>query len=140
MKILLTGASGQLGAYLIRRLLADGHEVTAWSGRRPESREGVACRPVDLTDLDRIASELDRADPDGVIHAAAISAADAVRLDPRGAHALNVEATRRIAGWAGDRDRRLVFTSTDLVFDGSRAWNREDDDPSPGPGLRADQA
>ncbi len=60
-----------------------------------------------------------------------MSAADAVRLDPTRASAINVDATRRIADWSDRHDRRLVFTSTDLVFDGSRPWNREDDPAEP---------
>ncbi len=131
MRILLTGASGQLGAYLIDRLRIGGHEPIAWSGTETGTRSGVPLRPIDLTDPGATARALDEAGPEAIIHAAALSAAEAVRLDPARAQALNVEATRRIAGWAADRGRRLVFTSTDLVFSGSRAWNREDDPAEP---------
>jgi dTDP-4-dehydrorhamnose reductase len=44
---------------------------------------------------------------------------------------VNVEATERIADWCANRSRRMIYTSTDLVFDGSRAWNREDDPAEP---------
>src|SRR5947208_2448238 len=50
MRVLLTGASGQLGAYLIGRLRGAGHEVSAWSGSKGGTRLGVAVRPVDRTD------------------------------------------------------------------------------------------
>ena len=66
-----------------------------------------------------------------MIHAGALSSAEAVRRDPARAQAVNVEATRRLAAWAAARGRRLVFTSTDLVFDGSKSWNREDDPARP---------
>ncbi len=131
MRILLTGASGQLGAYLIDRALAAGHEPVAWSGTTAGRRGDVELIPVDLTDPGATAGALDAADPAAVIHAAAISSAEAVRLDPDRARAVNVEATGRIADWCARRRRRLVFTSTDLVFDGSRAWNREDDPARP---------
>jgi dTDP-4-dehydrorhamnose reductase len=131
MRILLTGASGQLGAYLIDRLVGRGHEVIAWSGAETGARRGVDLTPMNLADADATARGLDQADPDAVIHAAAISSAEAVRLDPDRASAVNVEATARIAEWCDRRDRRLVFTSTDLVFDGSRPWNREDDPAEP---------
>jgi dTDP-4-dehydrorhamnose reductase len=87
--------------------------------------------PVDLTDGEEAERSLDHVRPDAIIHAAAISAADAVRLDPIGARAMNVDATGRIAEWCDRHGRRLVFTSTDLVFDGSRPWNREADPAEP---------
>jgi dTDP-4-dehydrorhamnose reductase len=131
MRILLTGASGQLGAYLIDRLLADGHEPVAWSGREPGHRAGIEFRPVELTDLEATSQALVDADPEVVLHAAALSATDAVLRDPVRAQAVNVEATRRLAEWCAQEGRRMIFTSTDLVFDGSRAWNREDDPAEP---------
>jgi dTDP-4-dehydrorhamnose reductase len=131
MRILITGASGQLGAYLIDRIVGQGGEVVAWTRSTSGERSGILFQPVDLTDASATERALDAADPDAIIHAAALSAAEAVRLDPVGAAAINVEATRRIADWCDRRSRRLVFTSTDLVFDGSRAWNREDDPAEP---------
>ena len=131
MRILVTGAGGQLGAYLIDRLITTGHTILAWSGTRAGHRGAVAITPVDLTDGDAAGRALDRAGPDAIIHAAAVSAADAVRFDPVGARAINVDATRRIADWSDRHGRRLVFTSTDLVFDGSRPWNRETDPAEP---------
>jgi dTDP-4-dehydrorhamnose reductase len=131
MRVLLTGASGQLGAFAIGALRAEGHDVIAWSGSEAGTRDAVAFVPIDLRDPGATATALDAADPEAVLHLAAISSAEAVRLDPATAHAVNVEATRRIAAWCAGRGRRLVFTSTDLVFDGSRPWNREDDPAGP---------
>jgi len=131
LRILLTGASGQLGAYLIDRLRTSGHAATAWSGSASGDRGGVALVPVDLTDPGATDRALAAADPEVILHAAAVSAAEAVRLDPTRAGAVNVEATARLADWCARRGRRLVFTSTDMVFDGSRAWNREDDPADP---------
>ncbi len=131
MKILVTGAGGQLGAYLLSELARTGHQVAAWSGSQSERRGGQECVPVDLTDLDAIEPALDRINPDSVIHLAAISSAEAVRLDPGRAEAVNVRATRRIAEWVESNRRRLVFTSTDLVFSGKRPTNREDDPAEP---------
>lgn len=131
MRVLVTGASGQLGAYLLTALPALGHDVIAWSGPAPEVRDGVSLTPVDLRDPAATQAALDAARPEGVIHLAALSAAEAVRLDPVTARAVNVEATQRLAAWCARHDARLVFTSTDLVFDGSRSWNREDDPAEP---------
>src|SRR4051812_6476352 len=131
MRVVLTGASGQLGAYLIDRLREEGHVLVAWSGRTVGSRGGVELMPVDLTDTGETTRALAAADPEVIVHAAALSNAEDVRRDPARGWAINVEATNRLAGWCGDRGRRLISTSTDLVFDGSRPWNREDDPAEP---------
>jgi dTDP-4-dehydrorhamnose reductase len=86
---------------------------------------------VDLTDPSATEPALSAVDPDVVVHVAAISAAEAVRRDPERGEAVNVVATERLAQWCARRGRRLVYTSTDLVFDGSKAWNREDDPAEP---------
>ncbi|MBX6314753.1 MAG: SDR family oxidoreductase [Isosphaeraceae bacterium] len=127
MRIVLTGASGQLGAYLVARLIAAGHDLVAWSGTDSGHRGGVPLVPVDLADASATEAALDAADPALILHTAAISTAEAVRRDPERAFAVNIAATRRLADWCRRRGRRLVYTSTDLVFDGTKPWNREED-------------
>jgi dTDP-4-dehydrorhamnose reductase len=132
MRILVTGASGRLGSVLIDRLTEEGrHEVIAWSGTTRGARGSLVLRPVDLADELAVVQALRDADPDAVIHAGALSSADAVHRDPLRGHTVNVEATRRVADWASSRGRCLVFTSTDLVFDGTRSWYREEDPARP---------
>jgi dTDP-4-dehydrorhamnose reductase len=132
VRILVTGASGKLGSVLVDRLTRDGrHDVIAWSGTTSGPRGAVTLHAVDLIEARAVDESLEAADPDAVIHAAAMSTAEAVYRDPARGHAVNVEATRRLAEWAGSRGRRLLFTSTDLVFDGSRSWYREEDPARP---------
>jgi dTDP-4-dehydrorhamnose reductase len=131
MRVLLTGASGQLGAYLWEQLRVRGHEITAWSGAALGGGGAEVLVPVDLTDAAATERALAIANPAVIVHTAAISRAEEVRRDPGRAWEVNVEATRRLAAWCIAQDRRLVFTSTDLVFDGRRAWNREDDPALP---------
>jgi len=131
MRIVVTGASGQLGSYLIGRLVEGPHEIVGWSGRATEERAGLPLLPVDLTDLHAAARALENADPDVVIHAAAVSSTDAAHRDPARSEAVNVRATQFLSEWTAQHDRRLVFTSTDLVFDGSKGWYREDDPANP---------
>jgi dTDP-4-dehydrorhamnose reductase len=131
MRIVLTGASGQLGAYLIDRLVARRHEVIAWSGSTRGERHGLPLHPVDLTAEEEVTSALEDADPEIVIHAAAISSAEAVRRDPQRGRCVNIAATQHLAGWAARHDRRFLLASTDLVFDGSKSWYREEEPAEP---------
>ena len=95
------------------------------------SRAGVRFRPVDLDNQGAVATALEEANPDLVIHAAAVSSAEAVHRDPSRGWAVNVAGTQHLAEWAARHDRRIVYTSTDLVFDGSKSWYREDDPAVP---------
>ena len=131
MRVVLTGASGQLGAYVLDALVARGHEVDPWSGAGRGDRGSLSLRPVDLTDPAATRAALDACAPEAVLHLAAVSTADGVRNDPERGRAVNVDATARIADWCGRHGCRLVYTSTDLVFPGDRPWWREDDPPGP---------
>jgi dTDP-4-dehydrorhamnose reductase len=132
MRVVVTGASGRLGAEVVHRLIREGqHEVSAWSGTVRGSRGGVELTPIDLTDHDAVGAALTAVDPDTIIHAGALSSAEAVYKDPLRGNAINVDATSRLAAWAAQGDRRILFTSTDLVFAGSRSWYREDDPAEP---------
>jgi dTDP-4-dehydrorhamnose reductase len=131
MRVILTGASGQLGAYLVPRLLVSGHAVISWSGARAGLRSGVPLESVDLTDASAVERRLEEARPDAVIHAAAMSASEAVRIDPDRGRLVNVEATATLSRWCARNAIRFVFTSTDLVFGGGKPWNREGDPAEP---------
>jgi dTDP-4-dehydrorhamnose reductase len=131
MRVVLTGASGQLGSTLVAHLAGAGHEVWAWSGTEAGTRGAVSLRPFDLVDDEAVARGLTEADPEVVIHTAAVSSADAACRDPARARAVNTEATARLAAWCAAHDRRIVYTSTDLVFDGSKSWSREEDRAEP---------
>ena len=141
MRIVLTGASGQLGSYLLEELIRGGtSRSSAWSRRR-SGRAVRAEAPPGRPDRRGRGPRGTRRQP-------------TPRCHPRRGHergGRGAERSRRGAGrqrrrdrggWptgARDHGRRLVFTSTDLVFDGTRAWYREEDQPQPDPGLRPDQ-
>jgi dTDP-4-dehydrorhamnose reductase len=132
MRVVVTGASGQLGAYLLEELAQSGqHKVFAWSREATGLRSGTPLVPVELTDAAAVAHALATAQPDVILHVAAVSTADAVLRDKPRAWAVNVEATRSLADWCSAHRCKLVFTSTDLVFDGTRGWYREGDTPRP---------
>jgi dTDP-4-dehydrorhamnose reductase len=131
MRILVTGASGRLGSYLMDELRPAPHEVIAWSHTTSGRQGGLELHPLDLADSAAVAAGIEAANPDVVIHAGSISSADAAHRDPARCEAVIVSGTRCIADWTARKNRRLIFTSTDLVFDGRKGWYREDDPATP---------
>ncbi len=120
MRILLTGADGQLGRHLTPRLEVLGEVITS-------TRRGGDW-PCDLTETEALDDLLDGARPDVIINPAAWTAVDAAEDEPAAAAALNVELPTRLAAWCAAHGARLVHFSTDYVFDGEpgRAWNEFD--------------
>ncbi len=130
MRYLVTGASGQLGSYLLRELHGRA-DLVAWSGTRCGDLFGVALVPVDFTDLQNLLTAYRAARPDVVIHSAALARISDCHREPSRAHQVNVAATAALAAECARSGARLVFVSTDLVFDGTRGGYREDEEPAP---------
>ncbi|MEJ2642178.1 MAG: SDR family oxidoreductase, partial [Desulfosarcinaceae bacterium] len=106
-------------------------EVTAvWHERRPPGFRGRLLR-VDLSDKRALSDALTGLQPQAVIHMAAISQPNLCEADGERAAAVNVDAAAAIARWCARHQQPLVFTSSDLVFDGTRPPYRETDPPSP---------
>jgi dTDP-4-dehydrorhamnose reductase len=131
MRLLITGASGQLGGYLLRHMSDAGRTALAWSRMPRPNLFGVELEPVDLTRPDQVAAAFRRAHPDAVIHAAALSNVAECYRQPKRARHVNVEATAQLADLAAGAGCRLVYVSTDLVFDGAHGGYREQDPPAP---------
>lgn len=107
MRILLTGARGQVGAALARTLAPLG-EVEA-HGRSS----------LDLRDLSSVEAAVARARPDVVVNAAAYTAVDRAESEPEQAFRVNAEAAGALARAAKSVGALLVHFSTDYVFDGA---------------------
>lgn len=131
MRVLITGVTGQLGSYVARRARERGLEVIGWSRGGTGSAELSGSFAVDLEDRQATLQALERSEPEGILHLAAMSRADAVFREPERARRVNVEATRVIAEWCARRSVRLVYSSTDLVFDGERGPYDESSEPAP---------
>jgi len=129
-KLLITGAGGFLGQMLCEKAMA-GWQVfgTVRSSRMTIS--GVHEIQVDLTQRQDVIAMLDSLKPDAVIHAAAMADPNACQLQPIESKRINVDAAVTIAGWCADHRIHLVFTSSDLVFDGLNAPYRETDPACP---------
>jgi len=131
MQLLVTGASGQLGANLLRELRGTDWQVTAWSGSRAGSMFGVPLQPVNLTDRAAVMAAFREANPQAVLHAAALSSVAACYGDPERAVQVNVAGTRHLVELATAAQARLLFVSTDLVFNGEKGNYTEADAPAP---------
>jgi dTDP-4-dehydrorhamnose reductase len=129
MRLLVTGAGGLLGGRLASLLRAR-HAVIAGVHRAP-APEGLPSLALDLTRAEVLEPALDEAEPEAVLHAAALADADRCEADPELATALNVQATERLARACHGRGIRLVVLSTDMVFSGERGLWREADPATP---------
>ncbi len=130
MKILLTGAAGQLGNELYPRLARIG-DVTAVDLDCSNSN-AENCVRVDLGDAGQLETLLNRTDPELVVNAAAFTAVDRAEDEPELAFRINAEMPGRIARWARRNDRSMMHYSTDYIFDGAlRRPYLETDNPSP---------
>ena len=131
MRVLVTGASGQLGPYVIRRLVTNGQTVIAWGWSCTRSLFGETLWSVDLTDHGAAADAFTQAHPDVVVHAAAVSQVNQAYQDPERAQAVNVTATQLLVQLAAKQRARLIYLSTDMVFDGEHAPYSEQDPVQP---------
>lgn len=129
MKILLTGAAGQLGRELTPVLAGFGDVVRV----DLHASEGDADMVLqDLGDLAAVELLLDREKPDIIFNAAAYTAVDQAEDAPELAHRLNAKLPALLAAWAAAHDGFLVHYSTDYVFSGKAARPlKEIDKPAP---------
>lgn len=121
MRILVTGATGFLGPFVVRALQARGHDV------RTASRSGGDAA-VDLAQRGSIAAVAEALAPDYVLNLAALSRMAECERDPGRAERVNAALPGELAERFGDR---LLHTSTDLVFDGQAAPYSESSAPAP---------
>jgi dTDP-4-dehydrorhamnose reductase len=119
LKIVLTGASGQIGAHL--RPLLVGHEVIA-----PSRAE------LDLTDAKSLRAYLVKTAPQVLINPAAYTTVDKAETDYDAAYAVNARAPEALANACKEIGARMIHFSTDYVFDGqaTQPW-KETDAPRP---------
>ncbi len=128
--VLITGASGTLGWVLARRLSGKCRVIGTYLSHACVPNGVVPVR-MDLTDPASVDDALRTHRPTVIVHAAAMTDPDACERDPWRARAVNLGGSARLADWANDIGSRLVFISTDLVFDGERGNYRETDEANP---------
>ncbi|HEX2860641.1 MAG TPA: SDR family oxidoreductase [Lacunisphaera sp.] len=120
--VLVTGASGLLGTSLCRILAGAGSKVVAHA-RSWCDRDGVA---FPLENIELIEPAVRSLQPDWIIHAAGNTNVDACERDPVAAHRLHVEASAELARAARNHGCRLIYVSTDSVYDGARRGEHDE--------------
>jgi len=116
LRLLVTGANGQVGWHL-QRTLAPMGEVLA-----------IDIEEVDLTDLNAVSRTVRDFAPDIVVNAAAYTAVDKAESEPELARAINVAAPAQIAKECARTGALLVHYSTDYVYDGNKPTPYEEND------------
>jgi dTDP-4-dehydrorhamnose reductase len=128
--VLVTGASGALGWVLARRL-AGNCRVAGTYFSHDVVPDGVEPVRMDLKDPGTVAAAMEAHRPRVVVHAAAMTSPDDCERDPASARAVNLYGSAALAEHASKLGSRVVYVSTDLVFDGKRGNYREQDEACP---------
>ena len=118
MKVLVTGVKGQLGHDVVLELEKRGHRAI-----------GVDVEEMDITDAEMVRQVMEETAPDAVIHCAAYTAVDAAEDNVSLCRRINAEGTANIARACRDLDCKMMYISTDYVFNGrgERPWEPDDE-------------
>lgn len=107
MRVLVTGVKGQLGYDVVNELTKRGHEAI-----------GVDIAEMDITDKSSVDTVISRVQPQAVIHCAAWTTVDAAEDNEDKVRAINATGTQYIADACKKIDAKMMYISTDYVFDG----------------------
>ncbi|HZJ78078.1 MAG TPA: dTDP-4-dehydrorhamnose reductase [Clostridia bacterium] len=118
MKVLVTGANGQLGSDVVKELKSRKMEFI-----------GVDIKDFDITDYDKTLSFITKQAPDAVIHCAAYTAVDKAEDEPEKCHLINDKGSENVACACAKLNAKMVYMSTDYVFSGDGTEPFEGDAP-----------
>ena len=118
MKVLVTGVKGQLGYDVVREL-----------EKRQIEAVGVDVEEMDITDAAQVETVIRNVNPDAVIHCAAYTAVDAAEDNEELCRRVNAQGTENVAKVCQEMDLKMMYISTDYVFDGqgTRPWEPDDE-------------
>lgn len=118
MKVLVTGTKGQLGYDVVKELEKRGHTAVS-----------VDIEEMDITDAASVNQVITEAGVEAVIHCAAYTAVDAAEENVELCRKVNAEGTENIAKVCKKLDLKMIYISTDYVFDGEgeRPWEADDE-------------
>ncbi|MBO5352609.1 MAG: dTDP-4-dehydrorhamnose reductase [Lachnospiraceae bacterium] len=117
MRVFVTGVAGQLGHDVVNELRKRGHEAV---GSDVMAMEDASFEQLDITDREAVVQVLEKVQPDAVVHCAAWTAVDLAEEEDKvdKVRAINAGGTRNIAEACKKLDCKMIYISTDYVFDG----------------------
>ncbi|MBP3608784.1 MAG: dTDP-4-dehydrorhamnose reductase [Lachnospiraceae bacterium] len=117
MRVFVTGVAGQLGHDVVNELRKRGHEAV---GSDVMVMEDASFEQLDITDREAVVQVLEKVQPDAVVHCAAWTAVDLAEEEDKvdKVRAINAGGTRNIAEACKKLDCKMIYISTDYVFDG----------------------
>jgi dTDP-4-dehydrorhamnose reductase len=130
-KVLITGANGFLGYYLVQEFLHHGFKVIATGKgqcRLDISHPSFIYESMDFTNDESVRQVFDKHQPAVIVHNGAMSKPDDCELDRHNAFLTNVTGTIYLLDHAGRYKSFFVFVSTDFVFDGEKGMYTEEDE------------
>lgn len=126
MKILIIGASGLLGTKLFEVLSKHNEVVGTYF-----SKKTAKCNYLDITKKPSVEMFFNKTEPDVIVHAAAIPDADYCEENRNITKKIHVDGTKHIAEACKKNNCKLVYISSDYIFDGEHGPYKEDSKPNP---------
>lgn len=121
MRVLVTGAKGQLGYDVVKELEKRGYKAL-----------GVDREEMDLTSTQQIKECIKNSNPEAIIHCGAYTLVDKAEEEKELCKMVNATSTKEIANCSKELDIPMIYISTDYVFDGTKNGEyTEDDLPNP---------
>jgi dTDP-4-dehydrorhamnose reductase len=126
-KLLITGTSGLLGNNIVE-VAKHSYKVIPTYNTKPLHSNSLK---LEITNLNEALSIFNKLEPNIVIHTASETNVDKCETEKEHAWKTNVEGTRNIAEACQEVNAKLVYISTDYVFDGEKGLYNEEDKPNP---------
>lgn len=131
-RVLLIGGSGFIGQYLVKRLQEmPQHQVSGTYNSRTVQEEGCDWYRVDLTNEQELAEVFKTVQPEAVALLSAMADVNGCEREPERATKVNFNGTKNVTSLCNNYGVKLVFLSTEYVFDGERGNYREEETPAP---------
>ena len=129
MKVLVIGGSGMLGQQLVYLIKQQDFEVYATYHSEPVNEDGF--HPLDITNMNDTKSFVKEIKPDVVVLTAAFTNVDKCEQQKETAFSINVTGTANVAKACEAIGAKMVYVSTDYVFDGEKGQYKETDKTDP---------
>jgi dTDP-4-dehydrorhamnose reductase len=129
-RLLITGVSGMLGnnlAYYFK----DKHDILGLYNSHPVSIDGISTEKCDLFEPGNIKTIIKNYNPHIIAHCASLTNIDECEADKVLTTKINVEATKNIVETVLDKDIKIIYISSDSVYDGQKGYFSEDDEVNP---------